>query len=846
MKKIYLVLLISLFTTITVGQIAFEQIHPLNQPNFSNFVGVDRGSIAFADVDNDNDQDVFITGSNNLGRIAKLYTNDGNGFFTVVNDTPFEGVLLSSIAFADVDNDSDQDVLICGKNSSGQQIAKLYTNDGNGVFTEVAETPFEEVWRGSLAFADIDNDNDLDVLITGSNSNNQRVAKLYTNDGSGTFTEVAETPFEGVRDGAIAFADVDNDSDQDVLITGSSSSNQGVAKLYTNDGNGIFTEVAETPFEKVTRSSISFADIDNDNDKDVLITGRNNSFVYISKLYTNDGSGSYTEATGTPFDGVNSGSISFADIDNDSDQDVLITGKNNSFVYISKLYTNDGSGSYTEATGTPFDGVGYGSIAFADVDNDNDFDLLITGNNSSDQKIVKLYTNDGNGEFTEVKESVFEGVNPTSIAFADIDNDSDQDVLIAGRNNSPIYITKLYTNDGNGNYTEVLGTPFEGVAAYSVAFADIDNDQDQDLLITGIIDDDQRISKLYINDGNGVFTELTETPFEGVWFSSIAFADIDNDSDQDVLIVGSNNSFQIIAKLYNNDGNGNYIEVMGTPFDGVLWGSIDFTDIDNDNDQDVLITGRDSSSERITKLYSNNGNGVFTEITETPFEGVESATVEFADIDNDNDQDVLITGRTTASPPLQPITKLYSNNGTGVFTELTETPFDAVDLGTAAFADVDNDNDLDVLSTGFGFTKLYVNDGSGVFTEFTETLFGNVKARSIAFADIDNDNDQDVLIIGGSTNLYRNISIVGINESIILSQVIIYPNPFTTKFSFNYKGNDPSALIAIYDLLGREVYSLRIFNGLNTIQLGDITGSTFILKLTDKSGTSTQKIIRKP
>ena len=365
-----------------------------------------------------------------------------------------------------------------------------------------------------------------------------------------SFSEITETPFEGVAYSSIAFADVDNDNDQDVLITGEINSDQPHTILYTNDGNGNFEEVTGTPFDGVFKSSIAFSDIDNDKDQDVLITGENSSGQRISKLYTNDGIGIYVEVLGTSFDGIYYSSISFADVDNDNDQDVLITGANSSDEYISKLYTNDGNGNFEEVLGTPFDGSWRGSIAFADIDNDNDQDILITGQNNLDQSIAKLYKNNGNGNFEEVLGTPFDGVRYSSIAFADVDNDNDQDVLITGFNNTDLSISKLYTNDGNGNFEEVLGTPFVGVRRSSVAFADVDNDNDQDVLITGHNSPPLQISNLYSNNGNGGFVEVEGTPFESVTSGSIAFADIDNDNDQDVLITGFGDFLIHISKLY--------------------------------------------------------------------------------------------------------------------------------------------------------------------------------------------------------------------------------------------------------------------------------------------------------
>ncbi len=368
-----------------------------------------------------------------------------------------------------------------------------------------------------------------------------------------------------------------------------------------------FTEVASAAvFEGVTFSSIAFSDVDGDNDPDVLITGSDNSTVAISKLYTNDGQGNFTEVMDTPFDGVFEGAIAFADIDGDEDPDLLITGLKTPFDRIAKLYTNDGQGNFTEMPGTPFAGVRFGAVAFADVDGDNDPDVLITGEISATGRIAKLYRNNGLGNFSEVSGTPFEPVLGGSVAFVDLNGDEDLDVLITGKSISEDRISKLYLNNGLGNFFEVNDPPFDGVWFSSIAFADVDGDNDPDVLITGDRNPEDRIAKLYINDGIGNFLAVTGTPFEGVSGGSVAFSDVDDDNDPDVLITGSNNAFESIAKLYTNDGLGNFSELTGTPFEGVGVSSIAFSDVDGDNDSDVLITGFSSEAVGIAKLYTND------------------------------------------------------------------------------------------------------------------------------------------------------------------------------------------------------------------------------------------------
>jgi len=655
------------------------------------FVGVTHGSVIAFDADNDGDQDVLITGYSGSGSISKLYSNDGTGTFTEVVGTPFIEVEGNFTAVSDVDNDGDQDVLITGYSDSGR-ISKLYTNDGTGTFTEVTDTPFTGISGGAVAFADVDADGDQDVLIAGR-ADLDRIAQLYVNDGTGTFTEVTDTPFTGVSGGSVSFADVDADSDLDVLITGDSNSGR-ISKLYTNDGTGAYTEVSDTSFEPVEGSSAAFSDLDNDGDLDVLITGYSDSDE-IPKLYLNDGNGVFTKVSDTLFESVEGSSIVFFDIDADGDTDVLIAGYPNSITYL-----NDGSADFTKNSKSFFTGVYDGSVAFSDIDNDGDTDVLITGYSDLGY-ISKLYNNDGTGIFTERNDTsfvqIYKGV---FIGFSDIDNDGDQDVLITGDSGSG-KVSKLYTNDGTGVFTEVSATPFEGVYYGSVAFSDVDNDGDQDVLITGS-SDSGRIAKLYTNDGTGVFTEVTGIPFVEVSYSSVAFSDVDNDDDADVLITGDSDSGKV-SKLYTNDGTGVFTEVIDTSFVGVEDSSVAFSDVDNDGDADVLITGY-SDSGMVSKLYTNDGTGVFTEVIDTPFVGVEDSSVAFSDVDNDGDQDVLITGYFSdmrySLDSSGGTSKLYSNDGTGVFTEVSDTPFEGVEGSSVAFSDVDNDGDTDVLITG--------------------------------------------------------------------------------------------------------------------------------------------------
>lgn len=831
-RLIITVLVLNIFISTGHSQIQFEQVLqlPPAPQNIADFDGIFEGSIAFADVDADNDQDVLITGEDNFdNRTAKLYINDGTGNY--IDDTlvPFEGVSRGSVAFADVDGDNDQDVLITGAISSNNRIAKLYINDGNGNFSELTGTSFEEVDRSLICFEDVDGDDDLDVLITGYRGN--RVAELYLNDGNGNFSE-SENNFLGVSSPSILFEDVDGDNDKDLFIAGYTGS-YSYSKLYVNDGSGIFSETANT-FEGIAIGSCAFSDVDNDEDFDLLITGENDDLICFSKLYINDGIGNFEEVPETPLEAVRYSSIAFNDINGDNNEDLLITGENDNNDEIARLYINNGSGSFTEINEESICGVSSSSIEFADIDEDNDSDLLITGQSHSWLYVSLLYKNDGFGNFAICNGSPFEGVYYSSIATADIDGDFDKDLIIAGLGYSE-GIVKLYTNDGVGNYSEVSDTPFVE-RANDVAFSDIDGDNDQDVFITGY---DSTV--LYKNDGTGDFIVVTNTPFESYYYSSVIFFDMDGDNDDDVLIVGSNSSGSSV-KLYSNDGLGTFTIVSGTSFEVNYYeyGTVAITDVDGDYDKDILI-----SDGTATKLYTNDGDGNFTNQIGTPFYSLGFSSVAFIDMDEDNDEDIIGLGSSS---------KVFINDGNGSFSEVENLYFDDVSLSEIRIADLDNDNYNDVLITGWDYenkyiAKLYKNLGEGEFAEIMDLPFEGVYRGSIEIVDIDADADSDVIITGKNnsghiiTKLYRNNTPNNLNESDANELFRLYPNPSNGTIYFEINDDNSSYKITINTIEGKNI---RQFNSSeykeNCIKI-DLSKGIYIVEIVSQEYKAARKLV---
>ncbi len=263
---------------------------------------------------------------------------------------------------------------------------------------------------------------------------------------------------------------------------------------------------------------------------------------------------------------------------------------------------------------------------------------------------------------------------------------------------------------------------------------------------------------IYINNG----TTLTEN---STWQSnltavyrpgSLTFVDIDNDGDLDLALSGQTES-TIISKIYLNNGT-SLIESSQwqSNLATLRKSSKAFGDYDNDGDLDLIISGRDSSSNKLTKAYLNNGTS-FVESSQwqSNLMNVEDSSLAFADFDNDGDLDLSLFGCCDKH-------EIYENNGT-TFIKLQDNVnggLAGVFAGSQAFGDYDNDGYLDLITNGREeATILYLYNISG--TNFTRGIYDpeshifDVKYGSLAWIDLDNDTDLDLIEIGYGSVLSR-------------------------------------------------------------------------------------------
>jgi hypothetical protein len=612
-----------------------------------------------------------------------------------------------------------------------------------------------------FASGDIDGDRDLDLVAA------EVEVAILANDGAGKFTRRAVgLPVRYVT--ALALLDVEADGDLDLLVASDCGSAPEHLFLYLNDGRGGFTDVSSarlpTPFDPGGECLHALAadDVDGDGDVDVALgIGGNIQQGAQSRLYLNDGTGTFLDATATHLPRLHDATwaVAFDDVDRDGDLDLFLGNQpvlalpmiywvNGSGA--DRLLLNDGSGRFAEAPAgrLPADDDFTNAIALLDVDGDGDRDAVFGVGRNQGYTIAsaqdRLYLNDGAGTFSDVTATHFpvDADETSALAPADFDRDGDLDLVLAG---GLAVQSRFYRNDGVGVFHSVPALPRGTGPAAAVAVLDADRDGDDDLAFGA------GTCLLVLNDGEGRFVE-TQGAALPAWQGatrSAAFGDVDRDGDLD-LFVGRSGSDDL---LYRNDGTGRFAALEARfPRVGAATDAAVFADVDADGDLDLIASPG-------PRLWLNDGAGGFAEATATHLPAQVIAPTDFAvgDLDGDGDRDLVIAVASGGN-------RVYCNDGTGRFADATATQWPQSVRrrpGTKALAlgDIDADGDLDLVLGNRGQDHLFVNDGSGVLTDMTSALLpANTDAtQDIAFVDADADGDLDLLAARtGGDALYRN------------------------------------------------------------------------------------------
>lgn len=693
----------------------------------------------------------------------------GNGSFASTGAL-LTGVALGSIDWGDFDADGDLDLVIAGENENGNPTTKIYRNEGGGTFTEIGAGLKDVGVEGPSAnWGDFDGDGDLDLLVTGADHNSE-TARIYRNEGGGTFSEIG-ADLTGVYRSSSDWGDFDGDGDLDLVVTGNFRTN-----IYRNEGGGTFTEI-EAGLTNVDAGSSDWGDFDADGDLDLVISGDSRQ-GFATKLYRNRGEGTFTEVD-AGLTGVVFSSSDWGDFDGDGDLDLVITGLDTSIARSSTLYRNDGEGTFTEVE-ADLAGVDGGTAEWGDFDGDGDPDLVISGRDTSGGPFTTLYRNDGNEQFTNVSAGVINLLG-SSANWGDVEGDGDLDLVITGRNANDSLTATVYENGAGpkitllrpesgtpGTRVRIYGsdfslTPSENTVTFGGAHATVDSAKGNVLYtrvpssVYGPVDvtvnvdgAEETSSRTFLgidpNQPSGQFENLLDITTQREP-RAISVGDWDGDQEQDLAVaVAAPAAEDAKVVVFRNDGSGTFARVdsMRVAPDP---SSLTAGDLDGDGALDLFVSSNGTSA--FTPEYEggavliNGGNGRFTEQTVADVEGCEFPAT-LGDWDGDGDLDAALPAHCSFG------ISILENDGAGGLAEN-----ERLDVGyhpaSVTSLDLDNDGELELAvpdrnDTGSrkGRVVLYENDGQGQFSELTRVGVQGGHPQSVASSDFNGDGKLDI------------------------------------------------------------------------------------------------------
>lgn len=778
MKK-YLALIVHLFLIKIALSQNFEDITPPDwEPDFA-------GNLIAGDLDNDGDLDLIQTNSSTFN----IYENV-DGVYSLVNEQPeFRSsnyVHPAMIDIGDYDRDGFLDIVQMGLNGPSSPLFHLLINNGNFSFTNSIVNEVEG--HGPCAFYDFENDGDLDIFY--SRGAPEEEGFLINN---GEFIS-NRALFPGDWTYHAYGADFDRDGSLEFIQTETNDSRLFIGTFLLDRSDNDTLKVARSLSITQIMDGIEIADYDNDGDYDLL--AKLSGWTY--SIFDNINSDFREASFDIPNVEINQGR--WTDLNNDGFYDIIFGGVEATFNnYQTKIYLNNKSGSFYELYDPKIVGSERSKVLTVDIDNDSDLDVIVSGRDEFRLFKNNLIEEGGSSNnspdaptnlsssviFSNVVLSWNETTDvetvPTGLSYNVTVVDEKGNIVVPSHSmpNGVRQIHKIGNAYNNSFYN--LNCLKEGTYIWKVQALDASHQgsefsSEETFLISEVAPaaasnlkvDFKSHDRVHLSWTDESSTESEYKIFrrevsEDVWVlqfphatlpeNSIYFVDslgLNPDTEYEYAVVASNCSYpneiqtRIEVKTYPLE----FLETQLLVFDQekVDGSHLELGDFDNDNDLDLLVSY--SSSQRKTSLFRNDSNQFIELDIGLPFIDDQSS-LQWIDLNHDNFLDIVVVNSRTSNPKVS----LYTNQKDGSFTvsdisSLFGNVLDRIWQGGIVWADYDNDLDLDALiqfSEFEGALCIYENTGNLEFNKKNTALNGFIKSRN-PFADVDRDGDLDFLV----------------------------------------------------------------------------------------------------
>jgi hypothetical protein len=677
--------------------------------------------MAVADFNGDGHLDLAVSPNNVDSEVLILLGRGGTEKFGPPTGFPVGG-LPRRMAAGDFNGDGKPDLAV-SLDGFGEPPRKLsiLINDGTGKFgapsfINLTGDPVQPV------LGDLNNDGKLDIAVGLSTGTTDGIVAILLGNGSGGFSQAANSPFATFSTTAsqLVIGDFNEDGKRDLAIPNSA----GGVDILPGDGTGGFTVGPPPQISGGGALSLTAGDFNEDGHLDVLADNR---------MFTGSGTGSFAAPIVINIQaGTNAARA--GDVNNDGHLDIVAGGPGGVTILL-----GNGTGNLVQAksytSGFTTFGAGSSFAVLGDFNEDGKVDLAAVQSRG-----VGILDGDGTGAFDDALSYQTTIPNPDYLVAADFNNDGKQDFVTASAATLPFGSTiEVALGDGNGNFTKKSISNLGLSQPTAIATADFNSDGKLDLAVT------QRLTgkiSFLMNDGTGGFAaDASNAPsvLFGSQPSAITTGDFNNDNKADLIVLSSNtNNFLVLL----GTGTGTFT----TSLDGPLQGTSSFNDelavgdFNADGKSDFAVVR--GGGGNVVKVMKGDGAGDFSDYALLSLPGI-PASVVVRDLNGDGKPDIAANSGVIENGMRRSEVNVFINDGAGGFNPGASYPVDAADF--LAIGDFNSDNHPDLAaSSGFDGLTVLTNKGNGQFNAAVYFSTGSASS-DLAVADFNNDGKDDAL-----------------------------------------------------------------------------------------------------
>ena len=422
-------------------------------------------------------------GFNRLGSVETTYPlSSAQGTVGSINVMDVNGDSIPEVFFADKTNKALNQITIdplifssdsTSNDSSAQNVDSL--------FSRLAFAGYG-LNRGSVAWGDYDNDNDLDLLVTGVKTGveEEKVGTVFRNDGANRFFD-ASISLPKVSHGEAQWIDYTLDNRLDIVIGGLTEAEQPILALYKQSPTGIFEP--DTTFLTSETFCLAWGDLNQDGAPDLVQMNDNGIQLYLNKLDAWENANSISLDFDLP--SLSGCSVKLFDFNNDHTLDIALVAET-ATQKLFRLFKNTGDAQFEPILRENLFGLGSDpSVDIGDYNADGFPDILISGDDTENIPRVWIYENqNGSDDFT-LKPLSIEGVERGQAIWGDLDNDGNLDVVLSGRGTSGNPLSLIYQGLPDGTY-RILYDGLISIDRSHTALGDFNKDKKLDIAAVGI------------------------------------------------------------------------------------------------------------------------------------------------------------------------------------------------------------------------------------------------------------------------------------------------------------------------------------------------------------------------